>query len=61
MKASKINELKRWKKAAEDAAKLQKKWEDVLAEEGLTMNCGISNKLSYAGTIAELVVIEKLN
>ena len=47
------------KKSHDAGQRLQKQWEQILSNDGFSMNRGLSDRLSYAGTVSDLVVIEK--
>lgn len=51
--------LKRDKAQHEAKKTLIAQWDKLLAGKGLSTNRGLSNRLSYAGTSQDLVVIEK--
>jgi hypothetical protein len=52
--------LVRVRKAHIAGQRLQKKWDQILSNQGVSMNRGLSDKLSYVGTGFNLVILEKL-
>ena len=52
--------LVRVKAEHDSLRRLQKQWDILLTNKGLSMNRGLTDKLSYAGGTSDLVVLEKL-
>jgi len=53
-------QLVRVKKLYDAGSRLQDQWEELLSNEGFSMNRGLNDKLSYVGTSEDLGVMEKL-
>jgi hypothetical protein len=54
-------DLVRKKRRFDAQKRLQKKWEQRLTKKGFSMNRGLSDRVSYTGTIQDLTIIEKYN
>ncbi len=54
-------QLRRIKRVAAAEKRLQEKWSKMLTDKGLSMNRGLSKRISYVGSSFDLAVIENLN
>jgi len=55
-----LRKLVRTKREHDGANRAQRIWEEILTEAGVSMNRGLSDKLSYVGGFKELGVLEKV-